>query len=599
MKEEVFISYAWTTNTKEVKSHEEIVSSIEKSLKKDFKVVIDKKDIKYKDNIKKFEERLGKGSKIILIVSDKFLKSKHCMYEMLKIKERGNVNERIFPIVMKDANIYTASGIFKYTKYWEKEIEKLNKQLRQLKSLAHTSPLHEEVSNYTKFREIISEIIHVLSNMNSLKPEIHADTNFKELLNALKGGKPKQDNKLVKEFGNKISTTKKLYERAVEIVSREISEENAKAEEILERLRHFQKQCKDQTFQIAVMAILKSGKSTFLNSLLGDEFLPMSNVAETYVPVKIIHSDNAKGLLTFEKNIVKGAENIREFLKETNKEKRKDGFKYEVDYLLSAAFRVLEEKQMTDIKFEVLDTPGFGEAVTEITAIKSLDESNADIFEKISAVIYLLDYTKLKTNDEDEVLKKLTKMRPDFLEKICDRLFFVINKIDEEDRNSLPPKEVINYVYELVKNKVPNILRQHLFTVSANRALLSRLILNGNASPKIKKDFEKIAFGFDETEVDELRYTEKANKMLAVSNILEIENNIINYIFENRSRIFIEGLQDNLKRLLQEFKNKFVITAEGALSKTVDEIEDLERKIEAAKKNKKVYKTRQTNLIRK
>ena len=98
MKEGVYISYAWATKTKGVKSHEEIVLDIEKSLKKDFKVMIDKKDLKYKGDIKKFEEQLGKGGKIILVISDKFLKSKHCMYEVLKINERGNVYQRIFPV---------------------------------------------------------------------------------------------------------------------------------------------------------------------------------------------------------------------------------------------------------------------------------------------------------------------------------------------------------------------------------------------------------------------------------------------------------------------------------------------------------------------
>ena len=58
MKEEVFISYAWIKAIDGLKSHENIVSDIEKALKKDFNVVIDKKHIKYKDNIKEFKKHI-------------------------------------------------------------------------------------------------------------------------------------------------------------------------------------------------------------------------------------------------------------------------------------------------------------------------------------------------------------------------------------------------------------------------------------------------------------------------------------------------------------------------------------------------------------
>ncbi len=331
------------------------------------------------------------------------------------------------------------------------------------------------------------------------------------------------------------------------------------------------------------MAILKSGKSTFLNSLLGNEFLPVSNVAATSVPVRINHSTHKDGYLTFGKSKIDGVEKIRKQIELANEEKRDKGMQ-EVQFNLFASFRALEDKEMTDIKFEILDTPGFGEALTEITIGKTIDESNSELIDKISAIIYLLDYTKLKTTDEDKVFAKLTEMRSDILDKISDRLFFVINKIDEEDRNSLPPDKVVDYVFDIVKKKMPNVLKQHFFTISANRALLSRLILFENATSEAKKDFGKMAFGFKANQKDESDYKEVAREILAASNIIEVEKRILNHIFDNRSRIFVEGLEDSLKHLMQEFKNKFVITAEGVLSRTIEEITDLESKIEAAKK---------------
>src|SRR6185436_13085342 len=277
MKDEIFISYAWNKKPARIKTHDDIVSDIEKALKKYFNVVIDKKHIKYKDNIKEFEERLAKGDKIILVINDNFLKSRHCMYEVLKIQEKGNVYKRIFPIVLTDAKIYDSHTAVDYIEHWEKEIEKLNKKLKSLKTQANTTTIRTDLDNFTKFRSMFDDFRGLLSNMNTLNPETHPEThkdkNFKDLLDALNGNKPKLDNKLERKFENEITKTRKIFERAIEIIEREIKEENAKAEEILEKVKYFQQQCKEQTFQIAVMAILKSGKSTFLNSLLGNEFL--------------------------------------------------------------------------------------------------------------------------------------------------------------------------------------------------------------------------------------------------------------------------------------------------------------------------------------
>lgn len=588
MKDEVFISYAWGASDKEKQNSSQLIDSITKALSQDFNVIIDKKTVKYKDNIKEFEKRLGKGSKIVLLISDRFLKSKHCMYEVLKIQEKGDVYDRIYPVVMPDADIYTSKGPLKYLTYWENEIEELNDEIKKLKSSAYTKPIQTEITVFTEFRKIIADFIHILSNMNTLNLDSHKESNFRDLITALHGGNPPISNpQLERAFENNLIKTKNLFENAVKLISTEINTGNAKADEILEKVKHFQRLCENQTFQIAVMAVLKSGKSTFLNALLGNEYLPMSNVAETSVPVKINHSTDSKGTLIFERNTITGANDIRKHIEETNREKREKGFKYEVEFNLHAPFIALQEKEMTDVKFEILDTPGFGEALIEITAGKSIDQSNSELIDKISAIIYLLDYTKLKTKGEDEVLEKLMNLRSDIRERISDRMFFVINKIDEEDRNSLPPDKVIDYVFHLVKEKMPTVLRQHFFTISANRALLSRLILYGNATPEAKIDFGKIAFGFRANEKDEEEYRELAKEILLSSRITEIENDIINHIFENRSRIFLESLQDNLKRLLQEFRNKFVTTAEGVLNRTIEEIEELEDKIEEAKKKQK------------
>lgn len=586
LKEEVYISYAWNKPAKGKKTQDPIIAAIQKALKPNFNVIIDKDAVSYKDNIKEFEERLGKGQKIVLVVSDKFLKSPHCMYEVLKIKEKGNVYERIFPVVLKDAKIYKSEQALKYIQYWEKEISKLNKKLSDLDSKANLPTIQFDLDTYTSIRAMFDDFRGLLGKMNTLSPEVHLDTNFKALVKALNDNNPLPNNKQEKEYASKINATKKLFEKAIQIIEKEVKGESKNAQDILDKIKHFYQQCKDQNFQIAVLAMVKSGKSTFLNSLLGNEYLPMNNVPETAVPIRIVHSDNDKGTLRFSNNTIDGAEKIKSHLEEVNKGNRdKNLVEEEVKFHLHSSFIVLKEKEMTDIKFEILDSAGFGEALPQLTAGKSIDESTSELVDKISAIIYLLDYTKLKTKDEEATLEKIIEMRPDILNKIQDRLFFLINQIDEEDRNSLTKEQAIDFVFNTIKEKMPNALRQNIFTFSAKQALLARLILTENASSAAKGDFAKIAFGLASgNNKSDSDYKEAARTILQHSNIEEIESKIINHIFENRSKIFFESLQDNLKRLLLEFKNKYVTTASGTLNKTIQEIESLEEKIKEAKK---------------
>lgn len=111
--QEIYISYAWTNESEEVlKNLCEVLDD------NSIKYFVDKKDIDYKGNIREFEEKLGKGNYIILIISDKFLKSKDCMYEILQINQNeGDISDKIFPIVLPDARIYDPEDRIDYIRY--------------------------------------------------------------------------------------------------------------------------------------------------------------------------------------------------------------------------------------------------------------------------------------------------------------------------------------------------------------------------------------------------------------------------------------------------------------------------------------------------
>src|SRR5512145_333495 len=110
----VFISYAWKGES------EEIVNQIDRALhSRGIKIIRDKRDLGYKGLIHEFMERIGQGSCVIVVISDRYLRSPNCMYELVEIADGKQFHDRIFPVVLKDADIYDPVRRIEYVKYWE------------------------------------------------------------------------------------------------------------------------------------------------------------------------------------------------------------------------------------------------------------------------------------------------------------------------------------------------------------------------------------------------------------------------------------------------------------------------------------------------
>lgn len=77
------------------------------------------------------------------------------------------------------------------------------------------------------------------------------------------------------------------------------------------------------------------------------------------------------------------------------------------------------------------------------------------LLDSVDAVIYLLDYTKLKTADEAEVLQRLKEINPQLMARLSQRLFFVVNKADMiETSEGLDAEATKQYVAELITHQM-------------------------------------------------------------------------------------------------------------------------------------------------
>ncbi len=178
--QQVFISYAWGGESELVANEVEQVFQ-----QHGIDLVRDKTDLGFKGLIREFMQKIGQGNLVVLIISDKYLKSKNCMFELMEVERKGEFFDRIFPIVLPDANIYDSLGILNYLKYWDQKIKDLNASAKELDNLADTRKVQEDINLYTDIRGAIDDLAGKLSNMNTLTVEIMRAKAYQPLLESL------------------------------------------------------------------------------------------------------------------------------------------------------------------------------------------------------------------------------------------------------------------------------------------------------------------------------------------------------------------------------------------------------------------------------
>lgn len=182
------------------------------------------------------------------------------------------------------------------------------------------------------------------------------------------------------------------------------------------QLSNIKAQLDSTTFSVAVLALAKSGKSTLLNALIGRDLLPSNNVPETARIVRIhhVHDTDGEGPILRETRTstrsppelqrTVSIDAIRSRLEQLNHEHRATPWSRTDDLDLEIATSIvgLQQACVVDhnaapaVRLELIDTPGPNEAGEERLKqqVVRLLGSSAD------AVLYVLDYTKLKTTEE-------------------------------------------------------------------------------------------------------------------------------------------------------------------------------------------------------
>lgn len=177
----IYISHAWGGES------EEIVQEIYKRCRAEgLNIILDRKDLGYRESITSFMHELGRADAIILVVSNKYLHSEYCMFELLQIYENNNMIRRIFPVVLDEVSIAKSTERLDLVKYWEKETESLESKIRELKNLSYIEGITDDLNLYQKIRNNIANLTKILKDINTLNIRLHKDHDYQHLIDSIK-----------------------------------------------------------------------------------------------------------------------------------------------------------------------------------------------------------------------------------------------------------------------------------------------------------------------------------------------------------------------------------------------------------------------------
>lgn len=155
----VFISY-------NQKSGNDFVNILEEKIAKKAIVHRDKNDVESWGSFKKFMDTIRDNDFAILVITEEYLKSAACLYEVVELMHEKNWNEKTMYVVFESANIYDMSGRAKYIKYWEEKCLELTNLIKSL-SLSASVELCEELRKYETVKNKIGEFIKMVADSNN------------------------------------------------------------------------------------------------------------------------------------------------------------------------------------------------------------------------------------------------------------------------------------------------------------------------------------------------------------------------------------------------------------------------------------------------
>lgn len=125
----------------------------------------DVRDIGPWKSIREFMVGIRQQDYAVLIVSDSYLKSKNCMFEVTEMMKEREYADRIFPAVVENG-IYDPLVRAGYISYWQQECDKLEAAVKGLDPAYAVEPA-ADLKRYKNIASSVGEFLSMVADRNN------------------------------------------------------------------------------------------------------------------------------------------------------------------------------------------------------------------------------------------------------------------------------------------------------------------------------------------------------------------------------------------------------------------------------------------------
>lgn len=363
---------------------------------------------------------------------------------------------------------------------------------------------------------------------------------------------------------------------------------------------------KEQKYQVAVIAAMKAGKSTFLNALIGADILASESEACTVcrTDIRPIDPQATPRLLEYREGqrkpiaIAEGEAGVirQKFLDRTHELRTTansdNTTRFELQHPIEAISKL---SSLTG--FTLVDTPGPNEWESASFSTVALKQTALEALRTCDAILFVLDYSSFKDNTNSELLQDLIEQRGEFLAQNTGKIYFILNKVD---RKAEGDREIENVIADLRQALIGfGIPEPIIYPASAWQGLLAKLILQNTATDSHIKNFKRFFSARYATENEEGDLVTPAPRKIAPqaledSNISRIEQSVIQTVVQNSGWNLLNDVLAKLDKAAKAIED----TVNTQISGWEMEFETLKQKVDEYRKRAESGK-RQVEAVKK
>jgi hypothetical protein len=180
----IFISYSWNDKI--------FANELDFTLRQNgFKTIVDERDLNFKADLKQFMTTVKNSDFTITLISDSYLRSKNCLYEVGKLLENNEYKRKTIQIILPSAKIFDDFEKYNYLAYWNDKIKLLNEKIKENTTIENIELINNDLKDYKEILENLPRFIHFVISEKCFNLENAKESNYRNIINYLNSNKKK------------------------------------------------------------------------------------------------------------------------------------------------------------------------------------------------------------------------------------------------------------------------------------------------------------------------------------------------------------------------------------------------------------------------